>query len=70
MENKDIKTMKMAQTIMICINLFLSMIYACAVDSLDMFDLTAYALLLVGLWYIVKLMNDKIEEEKEKSSEK
>ena len=66
MKPEEIKTMKAAQTVLTYINLFLSMIYVMAVDSLDMFDLVTYALVLGGLWYVVKMMNDRIEEEKSK----
>lgn len=50
---------------LIVINLFLSMIYTCAVDSLSNFDIIFYAAILGGLWYVVKLVNDKVESMKD-----
>lgn len=63
MKPEEIKTMKAAQTVLIYINLFFSMIYVMTVDSMDMFDMFTYALVLGGLWFVVKKMNDRIKEE-------
>lgn len=59
------KDLTLLQRIFIVINLFLSMIYACAIDSLSNFDIILYGAVLGGLWYVVKLINDKIESLKE-----
>lgn len=60
--SEEIKAMKFGQNLMIVISLALSMIYACGIDSLTNFEILMYGGILAGLWYVVKLMNDRIEE--------
>lgn len=68
MEN-EVKSLKLAQKVLIIINLFLSMIYTAGVDSLETFDILMYGAVLAGLWYVVKLMNDRINELEESDEE-
>lgn len=67
---EEVKSMKWGQNLLIYINLFLSMIYAMAVDSLSTFDVILYAGVLAGMWYIVKMMDDKIKELKSQMNNK
>lgn len=60
--NEEIKSLKWGQNLLIAVNLILSMIYVAGVDSLSTFDVFLYAAVLAGMWYVVKMMDDKIKE--------
>lgn len=60
---QDSKYTKQARNVMVVIALFASMIYTCAVDSMDNFDIIMYALPCAGLWWMVSQLNKKYEEE-------
>lgn len=63
--NNDIKTMEVIKNILIYFNLPLSMVFVAAVDSLSTMTLVMGMGILAFLWYLVKLVDDKIDEMKE-----
>lgn len=60
METK-LKSLKVAHQVMIYVNIILSMLYVAGIDSLSNTCVILYGAILVGLWYIVKLIHDEIE---------
>ena len=51
---------------MVGIAILISMVYASAVDSMSNTDIVFYLIPIVAIWWIVKLLNEKIKSETKK----
>lgn len=59
------KQTRFAKNLFILINLILTLLYVSCVDSLSNYYVISYAILLTGMWWVVRLLHKKEQEEKE-----
>ena len=67
--SEDIKAMKSGRNMLFLVNMFLSVLFIMTIDGLSTFDMILYGGVLSGLWYVVKMMDDKVKVDQKTSDQ-
>ena len=66
---EDIKSIKFGRNMLFLVNMFLSVLFIMTIDGLSTFDMILYGGVLSGLWYVVKMMDDKVKVDQKTSDQ-